>query len=199
MVGMGFSEAPRSGPFDFWGLNMLKRQKNLRSAESGVVAVEFALLAIPLLLLIIGIVETALFFAAGTILEGASASAARLVRTGQVQGSADPETAFEDRLCDQASALIDCADIQYEVIRVAANNFAGAESYESEFDEDGNLVAQPFSTGDSNDVVLVRAIYRYEFLTPFLGHLMTGDPGKDWMTHMATVVIKAEPYNFGEE
>jgi Flp pilus assembly protein TadG len=178
---------------------MLRKSSKLCRDQGGVVAVEFALISFPLFLLILGIVETALFFAAGTVLEGASASAARIIRTGQVQTSADPEDEFADRLCDQVNAFLDCAKMQYEVIRVEPNSFAGSEAYEPEFDEEGNLVPSPFSTGNSNDVVLVRSVYKYEFLTPFLGPLMTGDINKNWMTHMATVVIKAEPYNFGEE
>lgn len=178
---------------------MLGRIRKLWRKDDGVVALEMALLAFPLFTLIMGIVETSLFFTAGAVLEGASADAARLIRTGQVQTSVDPEETFAEKLCDEAVALLKCDDIQYEVIRIEPNTFSDAENYETEFDEDGNMVPGAFSTGNSNDIVLVRAAYKYEFLTPFLGAMMTGDPNKNWLMHVSTVVIKAEPYDFGEE
>lgn len=178
---------------------MLQALRYWRRREEGVVAIEFSLVALPFFMLILGILETSLFFASGTVLEGASNAAARLIRTGQAQNSADPEEAFRTELCDQVGRMLECDNIQYEVIRVEPNTFAGAEAYEPEFDADGNLIPAGFSTGNSNDVVLVRTVYRYEFLTPYLGTMITGDVGKNWMTHMSTVVLKAEPYNFGEE
>lgn len=178
---------------------MLKKLAIWRRQEEGVVAVEFALLALPFFMIIMGMIEISLFFAAGAVLEGGSAAAARMIRTGAVQASEDPEATFSEELCDQTSMIIDCDDLEYEVIRVEPNTFSGAEEYEPTFDAEGNLVAEPFATGNSNDVVLVRAIYRYEFITPYIGAMMTGDPNQTWLRHMSTVIIKAEPYNFGEE
>jgi Flp pilus assembly protein TadG len=169
-----------------------------RKRQDGVVAIEFAMMGIPFFMLLMGIVETTLFFAAGTVLEGASQEAARLIRTGAAQTAEDPEQVFRDELCAEVDIMMDCTMLQYEVIRVAPNTFAGAINIEPEFDENGFLVPQGFSTGDSNDVVLVRTVYRYHFLTPFIGPLMTGDIDIDFVNHMTTVVIKSEPYEFGE-
>lgn len=170
-----------------------------RRKEDGVAAVEFALLATPFFMLLVGVLEISMYFAAGTALEGGAAAASRLLRTGQAQLSSDPEETFRVAMCDHVQTLIPCDRIQYEVIRLDDNTFAGAEAYEPEFDDDGNLVPSPFSTGNSNDVILVQTVYRYEFLTPFLGSMITGDPGRNWSMHMAMSVIKAEPYNFMEE
>lgn len=170
-----------------------------RKSEQGLVAVEFALLAVPFFTLIIGIIEASLFFSSGIVLEGAASDAARLIRTGQAQTSADPQAAFEAKLCDEVGIMIDCADIQYEVIHINGDTFTAADQSEPQFDENGYLVPQGFNAGNSNDVILIRAVYRYEFLTPYLGSLMTGDASRNWINHMATVVLRAEPYNFGEQ
>lgn len=188
-------EAVWSGAF----LDMFAFFHKWRRQENGVAAVEFALLGMPFFLLLVGVLEVAMYYAAGTTLEGGAAAASRLLRTGQVQQSEDPEDAFRTALCNHISTMIPCDRVQYQVIRLDDNTFAGAEAYEPEFDEDGNLVPAPFSTGNSNDVILVQTVYRYEFLTPFIGSLITGDPGRNWSIHMATSVIKAEPYNFMEE
>ena len=174
-------------------------RKKWRQEDDGVVAVEFALIALPFFTLLFGLIEASLFFTSGIVLEGASNDAARLLRTGQVQMSANPEDTFEDELCQKVSTLLKCENIQYEVIRVDPNTFANAEANEPEFDDDGNLVPQAFATGNSNDILIVRTVYRYQFLTPFIGALITGDAGKDWLNHMSTVVLRAEPYIFGEE
>ena len=165
--------------------------------EDGVVAVEFAMISIPFLVLLVGIVETALYFASSIVLEGASAEAARLIRTGELNDEADPEQAFEDRLCYLVSDIMDCDRIQYEAIAVAAGTFASADTLEPEFDAEGNLIPSGFDTGDSEDVIIVRSYYKYEFLTPLIGSLMTQDLGRDYMMLMSTAVIKNEPYSFG--
>ncbi len=172
-------------------------RKSLIRQESGVVAVEFAMIGIPFFMLLIGIVETGLFFAAGVVLEGASAEASRLIRTGQLQDTANPEDAFAAELCERVGVMIPCPEIQYEVIRVDPNTFANADDYQSQFDADGNLISQGFDAGDENDVILVRSAYKYDFLTPFLGSLMTGSPDRTWMVHVSTVVVKNEPFRFG--
>ncbi len=178
---------------------MLRHFHSWRRKEDGAAAVEFALIAIPFFMLLVGIVEVSMFFASGSVLEGGSAAASRLLRTGQAQMSDDPEDTFRTALCDHVKTMIPCDRIQYEVIRLDDNTFAGAENYEPEFDEEGNLIPSPFSTGNSNDVIMVRTFYKYEFLTPFIGSLITRDLGRSWMMHASMSVIKAEPYNFGEE
>lgn len=167
--------------------------------DDGVVAVEFGLIALPLFMLILGIIEVAMFFTAGLVLEGASAEAGRLIRTGQAQLSADPEDAFETELCDSSDMVLDCDLLQYEVLRIETGNFADAEGNMPTFDGNGNLEPSGFNAGDSNDVIMIRTVYRYEFVMPFMGALITGDPDRNWATHMATVVIKSEPYLFGQE
>lgn len=175
------------------------RFAQMMRARDGVAAVEFALIVMPLMMLIVGIVEVGLFFAAGSVLEGASNEAARGIRIGQVQLSGDPEQVFADRFCEHASKMIDCTRVQYEVINISEGTFAASDGYEPAYDAEGNLVPQPFSTGNSNDIVMIRAIYRHEFFTPWMGEMMTGDINRNWMDHMSTVVIKSEPYVFGEE
>lgn len=167
-------------------------------SERGATAVEFALVSLPLFILILGIIEVCLFFASGLVLEGGVAEAGRLIRTGQAQLSGDPEGVFSDALCDHVSAMLDCGRLQYQVIHISGDTFSGAIGSAPEFDADGNLKPVPFDAGDSNDIILIRAVYRYTFLTPFIGQMMTGGGG-DTVTQISTAVIKSEPYVFGED
>lgn len=163
--------------------------------DQGVVAIEFAMLAVPFCILLVGIVELSLSFAASFMLEGGTIEAARLVRTGEAVDSGDAETAFRDQLCDQVSFMIPCGDIVYESILLAG--FSNAADFAPQYDAAGNLVSQGFNVGGSSDVVLVRTFYRYEFMTPFLATVVTGGGGGGSMALMSTAVIRNEPYQFG--
>ena len=160
--------------------------------DDGATAVEFALVAIPFFTMLIGTIETCLFFAAGSTLEGGAHEAARVIRTGQAQQSGNAVETFETRLCDFVSGMIPCDQLVYEVISIPT--FTDAVAYAPQYDEEGNLVSQGFDTGGVSDTVLVRVAYRYEFLTPFIGDIM--ENGGAPLTHVSTVVMRNEPYDF---
>ncbi len=164
--------------------------------KTGATAIEFALVGIPFFMILIGTLETMLFFAAGTTLEGAAQSASRIIRTGQAQESADAESMFRDTLCEQIGGLVNCDNVQYEVIEIPNDSFAGVASFPPSFDEDGNLESQGFAAGGVESVILIRLVYNYDFITPFLGSFMDGGLGGGSYRHMATVVIRNEPYAF---
>jgi len=165
--------------------------------KKGSVAVEFAFLAIPFFMMLIGIIEVGLFFGSAVILEGAATEAARVIRTGQAQTSGDPVGAFEDMLCAKAGVMINCGLIQYEVINVPERKFTNVQDLQPTYDEDGNLISSGFDAGGSNDIILVRIAYRYTFLTPLLGALMETTNATNSALLMSSVVIMNEPYEFG--
>lgn len=176
---------------------MMKMVRKWIKSEKGAAAVEFALVGLPFITMLIGIVEASLFFATGVVLEGAAGDAARMIRTGQVQNSNNPVQTFEDGLCARVGLLINCLNLQYEVLVVPQNSFNNASTMNPTFDEDGDLVSGGFHPGGASDDVLIRVVYRYEFLTPFLGSIMSKDPSSNMATLMSTVVVKNEPYKFG--
>lgn len=173
---------------------MIKILRRWLKNEEGVTAIEFSLVAMPIFTIIFGIIELSMFFASGTVLEGASAEAARRIRTGQVQQADEPEEEFKKLLCNQAGAMLDCDKIQYEVIHVGGDSFSLADTMEPEFDADGNLKPHPFDPGSQSDVIMVRAYYQWHFYTPYLSNMLTAGSGQDWIAHMSTVVIRTEPY-----
>ena len=174
---------------------MRRMLKNWLKKDCGVVAVEFAMIALPFFTLLLGTVEVSLFYASAVVLEGASESAARLVRTGQAVDSGDPETAFKNRLCDMVKALIPCADIKYEAMKMGTGTFTEAQGKTPQYNASGQLVPSGFDAGDASDVVMIRASYYYNFALPFIGTLVTGGQGNA-VPMTSTVVIKNEPYKF---
>ncbi len=121
--------------------------------EDASTAVEFALLGIPFVFMLIGIIEVSLMFAANSVLQDAASQAARMIRTGQVQQSTSPEDAFYDEMCRVASVFLSCERIQYEVVTLPGG-FGDAESNPVQLDADGNLISQGFDARGTDDVVM---------------------------------------------
>lgn len=167
-----------------------------RREREGVAAVEFALVATPLFIMIVGQLEICMYYAAGIALEGAATSAARTLRTGQAQQSGDAFTTFQDRLCDNLGILVPCDEVSFEVIEIPDGSFLTAEDLEPQFDDDGNLVEQGFDAGGVESTLIVRVGYRYNFMTPLLGEIIAGESGTSSGYHMATIVMRNEPYKF---
>ena len=178
-------------------LQKLKLFKQYFAREDGSTAIEFSMLCIPFITVMLAIIEISVMYASATLLEGATNSAARLVRTGQVQkAGGDAEEMFRDALCGYTTVLVNCNDVQIEVVTM--DSFASFDSYSASFDEDGNLVSQGFDAGGSEDRVLIRAVYRYRMMTPFIGQLLVGDDGEQLF--ISTIVLQTEPYEFqGDE
>jgi len=168
-----------------------------RRRRDGAVAVEFALVALPFFMLVIGLLEVSLMYAASVVLEGGTVTAARVIRTGQAQQSADPEETFRSLLCENVHSLIPCENLVYEVIHPPGNTFEDAADYEPQYDKDGNLKPQGFDAGGSSDVILIRTSYRYHFIMPFMGKLLSSasDMG---VTLVSTITLRSEPYEFND-
>ena len=144
--------------------------------DDGVTAVEFSLLLAPYMMLTLGIIELAMMFLSASLLEGSTNSAARLIRTGQLQEAAQaPEQVFRDALCSYNMAFINCNDIVVEVQQLTSFNDFGAAA--PTFDGDGNLVSSGVDPGGASDRVLIRTAYRYDIMTPIVGQLLTGGSG----------------------
>lgn len=175
--------------------------KILKIKKDGSTAVEFAFFAIPLVFLIIGMVEIAMMSTAGTLLQGSTDDAARLIRTGQAQNSGDAQAAFEDLLCDKVKLLINCDDLIYEAITMdeSINGFGGIADNMAliapAFDVDGNLVPSGFDAGSQNSIVIIRVAYNYPLISPFVGPFLS-DQANNKKLLLSTAVIQNEPYAF---
>lgn len=164
-----------------------------RKGEEGATAIEFAILSIPFVMFLIGIIEISLMIANYSILEASTDSAARMIRTGQVQqGEEEPVDFFRETLCEEA-IIMDCSRFQFQVTKL--DNFTQAQDNIPEFDDEGNLVDQDFEAGDAGDIILIRVTYMYNFFTPFIGQLFS-NYGTNKRLMMSTVVMQNEPYQF---
>lgn len=158
----------------------------------GSTAIEFSLLFLPYMMISLGIIELSLMYASASLLESATDSAARLIKTGQLQqsGSSDPEGDFRTALCSFASVLVTCEDIIIEVTPLASyDDYTGPV-----YDADGKMVSNGFDAGGSNEIVLIRTSISYQMITPIVGPLLNGPDGATQF--ISTIVLQTEPYEF---
>ncbi len=159
--------------------------------RKGATVVEFALVALPFFALIFAILETALVFFAGQVLETAVADTGRLVMTGQVQSQGISEAEFKERLCDRVGGMFDCeAGVQVDV-RV----LAGFAAPERPVNEAGELDTSGFAfqPGQGGDIVLVRAVYEWPVVISLLGLNLADMPNGRRLV-MATSAFRNEPF-----
>ena len=164
--------------------------------ESGSAAIEFAFVAPVFFVLLFGIIEGGIMFFGQAALINATQDAARLIRTGQAQGTLGQpldQGAFKQKVCDGMKGLFkDCS----------TNLLVDVQAYPAGF---GGNLPSPLNGGDPQagfgtnynaggpcDVVIVRAIYKYSVITPIVSPLLTD--GKGYKYLLAAAAIRNEPF-----
>lgn len=169
----------------------MTNSKRRLSCDSGVAAIEFALLAPAAILLIVLVIEVSMMFLAQSALDKGAAAGARMLRTGQVQiAGLDINTVFQENTCGVGSsrlAWLNCdADLQ-----VFAEPFADLSDVAvPEFEEGGDGFAVAGSPGD---YMVVRLYYPWRFLTPPVSRLVAASGGRVILS--AGAAFRVENYN----
>ena len=123
---------------------------------SGTSALEFAIVATPLFLLLLAVLQVAFVYFANFALENAVDRAARLIRTGQAQTFNAAK--FKNEVCKHLTAPLTCNELKLDVRKYSS--FGGAASNLTH----PSIVRQcqdDFSLrpGRGGDVMVVRAFY----------------------------------------
>src|SRR3954454_7625312 len=140
-------------------LKIVRAARRLLRRQDGAVAVEFGLVALPFLVLVFAILETAIIFFSGQALETAVADSARLILTGQAQTSGFDQAKFKTAVCQKVVALFDCAYGVY----VDVKTFTSFDNVtmDSPLDANGNFVNSAYNPGGPGDIVVVRLFYQW--------------------------------------
>lgn len=177
----------------------LKRIMTLRSignvlrSNGGGMLIEFAFVVPFVVLLLTATAELAVTLFVDATISGAVQSAARDIRTGQIQENQNPLQAFETKLCDSLFGIVDCASVTFDVRTFA--DF-GSVSMTLEVDEEGNLAGGQFTPGDAGEITVVRAAYRWNFMTPLVGNALSAD-GSGGILLVSTTAFQNELYELG--
>ncbi|PLX34390.1 MAG: pilus assembly protein [Hyphomicrobiales bacterium] len=166
-----------------------RRGKTFGDDQSGVTAVEFALIAPPFFALLLALFEVGLVFFSGSVLENAVNDAARLIRTGQAQQGNFSKSAFASAVCSKL-AMFDCGKLVVDV--ETFQNFSSVGISEP-LDADGNLKTNfPFNMGVGGDVVLVRVFYEWKLIAPKLSLMTNMGTGNRLLS--TAQVFRNEPF-----
>ena len=172
----------------------LKRLKSWGDDNRGVAAVEFAMIAVPFFFLIFGLLEICVIFIMASVMEHGLNEAARGIRTGELQSGEDfDRDAFEDIVCAEIFDMFECkGKIQLDV--KTYEDFAST-SNPTPIDEDGELdtIGFEFDPGGRDDIVVVRAFYEWELMTPIMSAPLANLSNNRRLLQ-ATVVFRNEPF-----
>ena len=137
-----------------------RRLHGWRKDDSGFTAVEFALIALPFLMLVMGIILIGMHFFTVNTLENAVEQTSRLIRTGQQQSQNLSAAAFKQQVCDLAARFVECGKVRVDV--QSAGNCSGITP-PTGLDGGGNLKANfNFPATAAGDCVLVTVYYEWD-------------------------------------
>ncbi len=155
--------------------------------------IEFAFVAPFVVLLLTATAEVAVTLFIDATISGAAESAARDIRTGRVQEDDDPLVAFQTKLCDSLFGVVNCDDVVFDVRTF--DDF-GSVDLTLQFDEEGNLIGNQFTPGNSSQITIIRVSYRWQFLTPLVSNALSTD-GTGGVLLLSTMAFQNEPYELG--
>lgn len=170
--------------------------------KNGSVAIEFAMIAPMFFMLMFASVEIGLVYFANMTLENGVYNASRLVRTGQVQQDGMSADEFRDFLCAEVDMLLSC-DSGSLLIDVRAYSSFGSSAHEDAFDASGDLrgdlnsfqTGQSSATSGSQDIVLVRAFYKWPLFTPMFSQYFSNMPNEaGYRLISSSFAFRNEPY-----
>lgn len=175
--------------------------------SDGAVAVEMALVSIPFVTMMFGIVNTGMYFYAVNCIDRGLEDAARYIRTGEAQKGTAPGLSsqmtaggFRTLVCNKATSYIDCSKLQIRIFTAA--NWTGVNPFTCPttgtldagaiMAGDGTLISA--TAGTQSAVVLITACYQWttgKYL-PFMHFDKRFSDGSSLI--QSSTALKIEPY-----
>jgi len=167
--------------------------RRFRDNRTGGAAIEFAIVAPVFFALLFAIIETALMFFAGQVLETMTEDAARMILTGQAQTANYQQADFHKAVCDRIPAIFSCGNLYVDV--ESFSNFSSV-TLNSEINgvgqfQSGNMQYNP---GGPGDVVVVRVFYPWQLFVTGLGWNPSNLQNNQRLL-VATAAFQNEPYS----
>ena len=170
-----------------------KTLRRFRRNRRGSAAVEFALVAPVFFALLFAIIETAIVFFAGQLLETVTQDSARMIMTGQAQTTGYSQSDFKTSVvCPKIIVLFDCTNgISIDVQSYSAFS---SVSISNPIDSGKNFVPpNNYSPGGPGDIVVVRLFYQWPLIVTGLGYNIANLTGSKRLL-TATAAFRNEPY-----
>jgi hypothetical protein len=175
------------------------RTRNWTRDESGVAAIEFAIIALPFMLFVLGLLAVGLYFLASTSLEYGVESASRKLLTGQAKKESMTAGDFRQDVCRASGPTIDCDKLR--VLVESADNWDGLRpqpclkngQLTGSTGEAQELISK--YSGGADKVVMVTLCYEWELANTFqFLKLGKNTDGSGPAIIQAATAFKSEPY-----
>lgn len=162
--------------------------------NEGAAAVEFAIVVVPFFAILFAIIELALVFWAGQVLETAVNDTSRLVMTGQAQKQNFDQTRFKSELCARVLGLFTC-DARMIIDVRTSGAFASANLGKPTFKANGQVddTGFQYQVGGPGDIVVVRVMYEWPLILRTFGLDLADTPSGRRLI-MSAVAFRNEPY-----
>ncbi len=169
--------------------------RRYRRSQSGVTAIEFAMVAPPFFALMLAIFEVGIMLFSEYVIEHGVSGAARMIRTGEVQTADMTKSEFKTLVCGNLAGYLDCAANLHVDVR-AFNDFdlvslPSALTPEGELSSDVTTGSQ-FQPGDPFQVVVVRVYYAWSLFAPGMTYMANMSDGRRLIA--AGAAFRNEPY-----
>ncbi|NVK36204.1 MAG: pilus assembly protein [Rhodobacteraceae bacterium] len=167
-----------------------------RGDKRGVTAIEFAIVALPFFMLVLGIIEFGLAFLVNSLLDNATQEASRLIRTGQAQNQNLSKDQFKTAICNKLTTVL-CDQSRLYVDVRNYPSFSSINTPPEFYDEDAATEADKdkstYLIGGAEDIVLTRVTYRWPMFSSMF-KFDSGDSSDMYRNLSSTVVFKSEPF-----
>ncbi len=138
--------------------------------DEGVVAIEFAAIAFPFFLLIVGTLETAIVFMAGMALDHGMQRTARFVQTGQAVVASMDQAAFKAMVCSNAVMLPNCTStVKVDVRKYSQFTAASFPSMTKPNGDPLDDADYQYDIGAPEDTVVVRVSFEWPIISSVIG------------------------------
>jgi len=181
----------------------IRLANRFRKNEEGATAIEFAIVALPFLVLLFGILELAVVFFVNSALVHATSEAGRSIRTGNFQACGG-EDQFKALICDHMDGIANCwKNVRVDVVQ--GNSFKTIaipdlpDPLPLDPDQTGqNAIPQTpngqFDANAAGDQLVVRAVFYYRLSLPPLMTRLDKPRGSGARTLTALTAFRNEPF-----
>lgn len=167
--------------------------RRFRRDRSGAAAVETALVAAPLIALLVAALQLGLVYLSQSALEVATEKTSRSVLIGSAQTAGLTQAQFLSALCNNLPSILSCSRVMVDAQVYTTFSGSNTSAPTITYDAKGNVTNQwAYNLGGANSIVVLRVMY----LLPVVGALGFNIVNQRGNTRLllATAVIKNEPY-----
>jgi Flp pilus assembly protein TadG len=168
--------------------------RRFKRSQSGVTAIEFAMVAPPFFALMMAIFEVGIMLFSEYIIEHGVGKAARMIRTGEVQTQPMDKVAFKTLVCGNLAGYLGCEANLHVDVRAFADfdDIILPAPLTADGELSSAVTSGAYDPGDPYEVVVVRVYYAWSLFSPGMTLMANMSDGRRLLA--AGAAFRNEPY-----